>query len=61
MSNLAEEYPKEQARLRALLEQYTAIGPAGAFGHAMISQVLARADRAAVRSDLPAMIVSFRK
>jgi hypothetical protein len=42
-------------------ERYTAIVPAGAFGHAMISQVLARADQAAVRSDLPAMIVSFRE
>ncbi len=61
MTSLGDEYPKEQARLRGLLEQYREIGPAGAFGHMMISQVLARADQAAVSGDVVAMIASFKE
>ena len=61
MSSLADEYPKEQARLRDLLEDYSAIGPVGFFGHTMISQVLARADRAIASGDVVAMVVSFQE
>lgn len=61
MSSLGEEYPKQQARCRELLEQYTAIGAAGAFGHAMISQTLKEADEAAISGDLVAMIKAFEK
>lgn len=61
MSTLAEDYPKQQERCRELLEGYTEIGPAGAFGHAMISDVLRRADKAAAEQDLVAMIRCFQE
>ncbi len=59
--NLAEAYPKEQARCRELLEQYRAIGPTGAFGHMMISQVLARADKAVAEGDVVAMLLCYKE
>lgn len=60
-TSLGEAYPLEQERCRGLLKIYQEIGPAGAFGHAMISAVLQRADKAAVSGDLAAMIVSFQE
>lgn len=59
MSSLGEDYPVQQARCRRLLEQYQAIGPAGAFGRAMISDVLKQADEAAVSGDAVAMIRAY--
>ncbi len=61
MSSVGQEFPKQQARCRALLEQYTSIGPAGQFGHLMISQVLERADQAAISGDVVAMLRSFEE
>lgn len=61
MNSLDEEYPKQQARLRELLEAYTEIGPAGAFGHAVISNVLRRADQAAIEGDTLAMIRIYQE
>lgn len=54
--SLAEAYPKEQERCRELLSAYKEIGPVGAFGHAMISDVLRRAEIAAAEQDVVAMI-----
>lgn len=59
MSTVGEEYPKEQARLRKLIGQYRAIGPAGSFGAAMIEATLQEADQAAVAGDLPRMLAAF--
>ncbi len=56
---LAESYPKEQARLRELLGQYRAIGPAGAFGAAVIEQALKRADEAAMSGDVVEMVRAY--
>lgn len=56
MNTLADEFPKEQERCRQLLEQYKEIGPVGAFGHMMISDVLRRADQAAMSGDVVAML-----
>jgi hypothetical protein len=61
MSTLGDEYPKMQARVRALIEVYKEIGPAGTFGRIMIEQVLERADRAAISGDVVAMIRSFKE
>ena len=61
MSNLAEGYPKEQARCRELLEAYKSIGTAGAFAHMIISDVLRRADKAAAEQDLAAMIRVYKE
>lgn len=56
---LGEAYPLEQARCRELLGEYKAIGPAGAFGVKLIEEILQRADQAAIRQDLPAMVGIF--
>ena len=54
--SLGELYPIEQARCRELLTEYKAIGPAGIFGYAMISEVLRRADAAAISGDTVEML-----
>lgn len=61
MSSLGEAYPLEQARCRELLGQYKEIGPAGAFGAAMLEDLLQRADRAAVAGDIVAMIGLYQE
>lgn len=61
MSTLADEYPKEQERLRELIQQYKEIGPAGAFGLAAISDVLRRADIASASQNTVAMIRCFQE
>lgn len=57
---LAEEFPKEQKRVRELLEMYKEIGPAGTFGTAMIRQTLEAAERAAASGDILAMVRSCK-
>ena len=59
MSSVGEDFPRQQARCRELLAQYQAIGPAGAFGHAMISQILQRADEAAISGDAVAILRAY--
>ena len=59
MSTLAEEYPKEQGRIRELLSRYREIGPAGIFGAAVIEQTLREADEAAMSEDLVRMLRAF--
>jgi len=61
MNTLGDAFPKEQERLRELLQAYKEIGPVGAFGHAMISDVLCRADQAAIEGDLPKMIAVYKE
>lgn len=57
--SLGEALPKEQARVREILGFYKEIGPAGAFGAAMIEQDLRRADEAVISGDLVAMIQAY--
>jgi len=59
--SLGEAYPQQQARVREILGFYKEIGPAGAFGAAMIEDVLRRTDTAAMEQDLPAMIRLYRE
>lgn len=61
MSTLGDEYPKEQARVREILGQYEEIGPAGAFGVAMIEDTLRRADAAVASGDVVAMLCLFQE
>lgn len=61
MATLGEAYPKEQARVRIVLGYYKEIGPAGAFGAAMIEDLLQRADKAAIEGDAVAMIRIFQE
>jgi len=61
MSSVGEEFPKEQARVRELLGEYKSIGPSGAFGAAMIEQVLQRAEKAAISGDIVAILRSYKE
>lgn len=61
MTSVGEEFPKEQARVRELLEEYKAIGPSGAFGALMIEQTLQRAEKAAIIGDIIAILRSFEE
>lgn len=60
-TSVGEQFPKEQARVRELLHVYRQIGPAGAFGAAMIEQALQRADQAAISGDVVAILRSFEE
>lgn len=61
MTTLGEDFPLEQARVREVLGYYKEIGPAGAFGAAMIEAVLQQADAAAVSGDVVAMIRAYQE
>ena len=61
MSSVGEDFPKQQERCRELLTQYQAIGSAGAFGHAMIAQVLKRAEEAAISGDVVAVLRAYEE
>ena len=61
MNSLGEELPKEKARVREILGYYKEIGPAGAFGAAMIEQALRRADEAVISGDIMAMLRSYQE
>lgn len=60
MDNLAEALPKETERVREVLGYYKEIGPAGAFGAAMIGQYLKRADEAMASGDIFKMITAYK-
>jgi hypothetical protein len=57
--SLADEMPKQQARVRELLVAYKEIGPNGAFGAMMLERALKEADEASISGDLPRMIRAF--
>lgn len=57
MTTLAEELPKQMARVRdEVLPHYLAIGPNGMFGAAMIRSDLDRAAKAMAEGDVVEMI-----
>ena len=60
MSNLAEVLPKETERVRGVLSCYEEIGPAGAFGAAMIKLSLIIADEAMASSDVAEMLAAYK-
>lgn len=60
-SSVGEDFPNEQARARELLAEYNKIGPAGAFGAAVIEQALQRADKAAISGDVRAVLQSYQE
>lgn len=61
MTTLGEDFPREQERVRELLQAYRDLGPVGQFGAIMIEDVLRRADRAAASGDVVAMIKSYNE
>jgi len=56
METLADALPKEMARVREVQGLYKDIGPAGAFGAAMIERDLQAADKAVMSGDVIEMI-----
>lgn len=58
MGSLAEELPKEQARVRELIVMYRdpVLNGAGNIAAAMMEQSLAAADRAIISGDVIAMV-----
>lgn len=60
-SSLGEAFPREQARLRGLLEYTGGMGPELNFYRAVIEDVLRRADKAAMEQDVVAMIRIFKE
>ena len=59
MNTLGDELPKEMARVREILGHYKEIGPAGAFGAAMIEKSLSDADKAVIGGDIVAMVRAY--
>jgi hypothetical protein len=57
-SSVGEDFPKQQARVRELLEGYREI-PTGGFGAAILEEILRRADRAAISGDVVAILRSY--
>lgn len=60
-TSVGEQFPLEQARVRELLTQYKAIGPAGTFGAIHIENALRRADQAAISGDVVAILRSYEE
>lgn len=62
---IGEEYPKEQARCRELLEQYASLRTMPnvnvEFAIVAIEDVLRRADKAAISGDVVAMLRSYKE
>lgn len=58
---LGEAFPKQQARVREVLDAYKQCGPMGTFAVINIEQALQRADKAAIDGDLVEMIRSFKE
>jgi len=59
IETLGTELPKEIERCHELLTEYSAIGPAGAFGHAMITEDIAAAHKAMMEGDVVAMLRAY--
>ena len=58
---LGSDYPKQQARVREVLEAYEEIGPSGAFGAMLIKADLKEAEEAAMSGDLVRMIKAYQR
>ena len=59
MSSLAEDFPKEQARVRELLGQYKHLGKDGYLREAGIKITLKNAEQAASSGDVCAMVTAY--
>jgi hypothetical protein len=59
MTSVGEDFPKQQARVRALLPIYDAIGPAGQFGKVMLEATLKQAEEAAISGDIVAILQAY--
>jgi hypothetical protein len=57
--SVGTEFPDELHRLKEMLKQYEAIGPAGEFGATMLRQTIAVAERAWESGDVVAIVKAF--
>ena len=61
METVGDAFPKEQARVRELLQQYIALGDVGKFGALMLNLALERADKAAISGDIVEILRSYQE
>lgn len=61
MSSVGEDFPKEQARVRALAQIGRDLGPAGAFYVMVCEQALARAEKAAMSGDVLEILAAYQE
>lgn len=59
METLGDSLPKEIQRCQEILGLYASLGPAGAFGHAMISADIASAHKAMMEGDVVGMLAAY--
>lgn len=59
MTTVGDDFPKQQARVRAVLQLYKDLGPAGAFGAMMIEQTLQQADEAMASGDIVRILQAY--
>ncbi len=60
-TSVGEDFPKQQERVRTILGYYREIGPAGAFGAAMIEQTLRRAEEAMASGDVVKILAAYQE
>lgn len=61
VNTLGDDLPRQMARVRdELIPAYQSIGPAGAFGLAMLRQSLDNAAKAMVSGDVVAMLRAYQ-
>lgn len=65
MSTLADEYPKQQARVRELLEDYKSLrntpGVAPEFGIMCLEKVIKEAEEAQASGDIVRMLATYKR
>ena len=59
MASVGEDFPKEQARCREVLQQYKELGPAGVLGGMMIEATLREADEAMASGDIVRILQAY--
>ena len=57
--SVGEDFPRQQARLRELMEQYASIGPGGTFGLIILKAMANRAEEAIASGDIVAILKSY--
>ena len=60
MASVGEDFPKEQARCREVLQQYKELGPAGVLGGMMIEATLREADEAMASGDIVRILQAYK-
>ena len=58
-TSVGEDFPKQQARCRQMLEDAISIGPEGRFLAAMLRNTLARAEHAALSGDVVKILAAY--